>query len=524
MRSSRFLALAVAVSVAAAACGSGTTTPGATGAGPGASGAAASGPVNSGKIGGKLVIDNESGSTWTCQFNPFNPSVSITSVGFVYEPLEFVNALQTNADGSNVVTPWLATDSTWSSDYKTLTFTIRNGVKWSDGQPFSAADVVYTFNALKGDAAIDLNALWAADGGPLTSVALSGTNQVVFTFSGPAQTYFYYVADQTPIIPQHIWSSEDQTKLDAVADTSPVGTGAYLMNNCTDNNIKYLRNPNYWQSTPGQPGAPDRGARLPGLPQQHPGQPAAGPGPGPVGRPVHPQHRLLLRGQGSGAPPLLVPADAQRGAVPQPRELAAEQPGGAPGHRARHQPDRGLAARRVRLRAAGQPDRHRPAHLPGAGTTSRSTRRPSTPPRPTQTARGRRLHQGLGRHLRRRDGQEARRSRSRRSAATPTGTPRCTVIQQELQAAGIEVTQSRTRTPARYTTDLQGGNFQLAYDEETGGRSAVLRAAPDAAAAATSARPTTRATSPTATDALLRPVRRGQRGRPGQHHLTRSSR
>ncbi len=154
----------------------------------------------------------------------------------------------------NVVTPWLATGSTWNTDFTTLTFTIRSGVKWSDGQPFSANDVVYTFNALKADAALDLNALWEAERRSAHEAStLQGTDQVVFTFSGPAQTYFYYVADQTPIVPQHIWSSEDQTKLDAFADTTPVGTGPYLMSTCSQNNIKYLRNPNYWQSTPGHP-------------------------------------------------------------------------------------------------------------------------------------------------------------------------------------------------------------------------------------------------------------------------------
>ncbi len=118
----------------------------------------------------------------------------------MYEPLEFVDALKTNPDGTNVVTPWLATGSTWNADYTTLTFTIRSGVTWSDGQPFSAADVLYTFDALKADAALDTNALWQANGGPLTNVALQGSDQVVFTFSGPAQTYFYYVADQIPIV------------------------------------------------------------------------------------------------------------------------------------------------------------------------------------------------------------------------------------------------------------------------------------------------------------------------------------
>ena len=230
----------VVAGVLAAACGSATTN-------------STGGTGNSGKVGGKLLIDNESGSTWTCQFNPFNPSVNITSIGFVYEPLEFVNILQTNADGTPKVTPWLATGSSWNSGFTQLTMTIRSGVVWSDGTQFSANDVLYTFDALKADAALDLNALWAADKGPLTNVALQGTNQVVFTFNAPAESYFYYVADQTPIIPQHIWSTLDQTKLDSYADTTPVGTGPYLMSNCSQDNIKYLRNTHYWQSKPGHP-------------------------------------------------------------------------------------------------------------------------------------------------------------------------------------------------------------------------------------------------------------------------------
>ncbi|MBV8445987.1 MAG: ABC transporter substrate-binding protein, partial [Candidatus Dormibacteraeota bacterium] len=218
-----------------------------------ANGGSSTQQANPGIVGGKLVIDNESGSTWTCQFNPFNAAVNITSIGFVYEPLEFVNILQTNPDGSSKVTPWLGTSSQWSNNYQTLTFTIRNGVSWSDGQPFSAADVVYTFNALKGDSAIDLNALWSTDKGPLTNVTQQGSNQVVFTFNAPSQSYFYYVADQTPIIPQHIWSAYNQAKLDGEADASPVGTGPYLMSDCSQNNIKYLRNPHYWQASAGHP-------------------------------------------------------------------------------------------------------------------------------------------------------------------------------------------------------------------------------------------------------------------------------
>ncbi|HSN01890.1 MAG TPA: ABC transporter substrate-binding protein, partial [Acidimicrobiales bacterium] len=86
-----------------------------------------------------LNLANEQGMLWPCTFNPFIPSSAPYSVGVTYETLEFVNSLQ-----SGKVTPWLATSSAWSNNNKTLTFTIRPGVKWSDGKPFSAADVVYT--------------------------------------------------------------------------------------------------------------------------------------------------------------------------------------------------------------------------------------------------------------------------------------------------------------------------------------------------------------------------------------------
>jgi peptide/nickel transport system substrate-binding protein len=84
-------------------------------------------------------------------------------------------------------------------------------------------------------------------------VAANGTNQVVFTFNKASQPIFYFVADQTPIVPQHIWSTLDQSKLHSYADSKPVGTGPYMVSSCSPQNIKYARNPNYWQSKPGHP-------------------------------------------------------------------------------------------------------------------------------------------------------------------------------------------------------------------------------------------------------------------------------
>ncbi|HXW80542.1 MAG TPA: ABC transporter substrate-binding protein [Acidimicrobiales bacterium] len=187
-----------------------------------------------------LNIADAYGEPWSCEFNPFNENDEFSSFGPVYEELVYQDALESGAP-----TPWLATSWAWANGDKTLTFTIRSAVTWSDGKPFSAEDVVYTFDLLKKYPALDLNADWSV----LTSVSLQGTDQVVFDFKTPAVPYFYYIADQTPIVPAHIWS----TIKDPVTyrDPEPVGTGPYLMSSCDMSNIQYTSNAHYWQ--PGLP-------------------------------------------------------------------------------------------------------------------------------------------------------------------------------------------------------------------------------------------------------------------------------
>jgi len=186
-----------------------------------------------------LTISNENGALWTCGFNPLNTTYALLAVGFIYEPLVFVNPLQ-----NGKTTPMLATSWSWGSGNKTLTFTIRQGVKWSDGVPMTAADVAYTFNMIKKNPALDLTGAWSV----LSSVTATG-NTVTMNFSTVAVPYFYYIADQTPIVPEHIWSTYSNPTTNPV--TKPVGTGPYLMSKCSPSNITYTANPSYWQ--PGLP-------------------------------------------------------------------------------------------------------------------------------------------------------------------------------------------------------------------------------------------------------------------------------
>jgi len=186
-------------------------------------------------VGGVLTIDNESGALWQCDFNPYNGSVNGQSFGVLYEPLVYDNLL------NDKKTPWLASAYEWSSDSKTLTFTIRSGVTWSDGQPFNAADVVFSFALLSQHPEADLQSDWAV----LQSVIQQGEDKVVFTFKQAAVPNFYQIAGQTAIVPKHIWSTVKDPASEVVRN--PVGTGPFTMGACTGQNITYKRNPNYWQ-------------------------------------------------------------------------------------------------------------------------------------------------------------------------------------------------------------------------------------------------------------------------------------
>jgi peptide/nickel transport system substrate-binding protein len=219
MRRLRITGVLVAAGLLAAACSSG------------------SGPSGSTSSSTVVTISNENGALWTCGFNPLLGSDQLLSFGFVYEPLVYVNPLQ-----NGKTTPMLATSWAWGAGNRSLTFTIRKNVLFSDGTPLTAADVVYTFGLLKKYPALDLPGVWSV----LSGVSQTGSGQVTMTFKAAAVPDFYYIADQTPIVPQHIWSKIANPV--TFANSHPVGTGPYVVNPCTSANVTYTANPHYWQA------------------------------------------------------------------------------------------------------------------------------------------------------------------------------------------------------------------------------------------------------------------------------------
>lgn len=178
----------------------------------------------------KLAADDGS-PTFERNFNPYVGGR--IGAKFIYEPLFVVNSL----DGSE--TPFLG-ESYEFVDSSTIQVTLREGATWSDGEAFTADDVLFTFDLLKEFPALDGFGVWQR----LSSVTADGS-VVTFTLLAPDATAFRPI-EQTLIVPEHIWADIDDPT--TFTNEEPVGTGPFLAGDFAPNQYSIERNADYWQA------------------------------------------------------------------------------------------------------------------------------------------------------------------------------------------------------------------------------------------------------------------------------------
>jgi peptide/nickel transport system substrate-binding protein len=190
---------------------------------------------------GVMTVSVEQLSSFTRNFNPLTPAVAPRwpTISGIYEPLIVFNSVK----GEYV--PWLAESYEWLEGGRVLRFHIRQGVLWSDGQPFSAKDVIFTFELMKKHSALDRSGVWSF----VSRISAFGDRAVDFEFPRIFLPGLYEIAPQ-PIVPEHIWSRVADPV--TFANENPVATGPFTEIRLFQNQIYELgRNPHYWQ--PGKP-------------------------------------------------------------------------------------------------------------------------------------------------------------------------------------------------------------------------------------------------------------------------------
>jgi peptide/nickel transport system substrate-binding protein len=187
-----------------------------------------------------LVLEQSPTGPVSRDFNPFSSTSADNLLGatnMIYDPLMQFDLLKSPA----TTYPWLATSYAWSNSGKTITFTLRTGVKFTNGEPFNAAEAAWEFNLIKANAAINTNGL------PYAGASAPNPTTLVINFTTPVYTLLYYIAN-TPMVPENVWSKVGNPA--TYADTDPIGTGPYKLSSFSPQTVILTANSGYWQGAP----------------------------------------------------------------------------------------------------------------------------------------------------------------------------------------------------------------------------------------------------------------------------------
>jgi peptide/nickel transport system substrate-binding protein len=159
-----------------------------------------------------------SGTQWGAPSN-WNPirtwDYAMGTVGLVYETLFLYEPL------SDEFIPWLAESGEWTSE-NVYELTLREGIEWADGEPFTADDVVFTIE-LGQMASVPYSPVWDW----LDSAEATDDHTVVFTFSDPRYQQWANWIYFHSIVPQHIWEGRSEEDVVNGTNENPIGTGPY---------------------------------------------------------------------------------------------------------------------------------------------------------------------------------------------------------------------------------------------------------------------------------------------------------
>ncbi len=146
-------------------------------------------------------------------------------------------------ESADTIVPELAEKWSWQDNYRNLVFFLRKGVRWHDGKPFTAQDVKYTFDMVrgapdaKGRLRVNPRKLWYEN---VEAVEAPESHTVVFRLKRPQPSLLLMLASgYSPVYPAHVPAAEFKTRC--------VGTGPFKLKEYKPGEyVEYVKNPDYF--------------------------------------------------------------------------------------------------------------------------------------------------------------------------------------------------------------------------------------------------------------------------------------
>ena len=217
----RRIAVSLALLFVAVACGSSSTTSGGT-------------P----KEGGTIIIGN------TEEPDYLNPVLYTLATS--YDVVTAMNDPLAQIDDKGNLVPRLATSWEVSTDGLTYTFHLRQGVTWSDGVPFTADDVVFTYQSFINP---NVNANTTTGWSSVDKVEEPDQYTVIFHMKSIYAGFLYTIAPES-MVPKHILAKSADFNKDPY-NRMPIGTGPFMVTEWQSaDHITLVANPHYWAGKP----------------------------------------------------------------------------------------------------------------------------------------------------------------------------------------------------------------------------------------------------------------------------------
>ncbi len=144
---------------------------------------------------------------------------------------------------------WLASGAEPSDDFRTWTVSLRSGVEWHDGEPFTADDVAFTFQYFRDIGGPGRYGHHVYQHPTFETATVVDDLTVELTFANPITTFPQLPGGDVPILPEHIWSSIGDPRTDATS--LPVGTGPYrLVDHQPGSSYRLEANATYFAGAP----------------------------------------------------------------------------------------------------------------------------------------------------------------------------------------------------------------------------------------------------------------------------------
>lgn len=175
-------------------------------------------------------------------FNRYGGGDTAPGLELVYEPLFRLSS----KDGGQLI-PWLAESAEHAEDGKQVTYHLRKDVTWSDGEPFTSRDVLFTLGSIYGPA----NPTPAEDEFVWMPVPIEAPDEhtVIVTYHDDQRQQEVNLALYYPIVPAHVYQDGDALEFPQDVMDDPIGTGPAVLASFDTQLVTYTMREDYWNGT-----------------------------------------------------------------------------------------------------------------------------------------------------------------------------------------------------------------------------------------------------------------------------------